>query len=306
MDNSYKTNIGSNIEDYEDLAVKKSQAAKRAAIGGAVLVGGAAVAGGVAYANSKPGDDVDETLTADNVTSGAEVDDGIEPVAETSHTSEQTVKYVYVEKEVEEQPQQSEDDNVTWDETENYYVGDEKVMSIEKGTVDGHNFSLVDLDGDDKADFLGVDFNDDGKFEANEIMQYTPSDNVRMGHETSHVTDKMYFTEAQTGVDQGETVINSEGEPIHNNFEDEKTGEAYHDDYAEDNDDYNPTADVDYGNSGEYYPEEPENNYYASLDNTYESQGNEEAVTSDDISGYEDSGDSSCDNMMMSGEEFLG
>ena len=35
-----------NVEDYEDKAIQKSNAAKRIAVGGAAFLGGAAVAGG--------------------------------------------------------------------------------------------------------------------------------------------------------------------------------------------------------------------------------------------------------------------
>lgn len=39
---------------------------------------------------------------------------------------------------------------------------------------------------------------------------------------------------------------------IHNNFEDEKTGEKYSGDFAEDNPDYNPRANVDYNDNEEH------------------------------------------------------
>ena len=43
-----------NVEDYEDKAIQKSNAAKRIAVGGAAFLGGAAVAGGAAYAAGQP------------------------------------------------------------------------------------------------------------------------------------------------------------------------------------------------------------------------------------------------------------
>jgi len=48
--NTNGTNPGMNVEDYEDKAIQKSNAAKRIAVGGAAFLGGAAVAGGAAYA----------------------------------------------------------------------------------------------------------------------------------------------------------------------------------------------------------------------------------------------------------------
>ena len=44
--NTNGTNPGMNVEDYEDKAIQKSNAAKRIAVGGAAFLGGAAVAGG--------------------------------------------------------------------------------------------------------------------------------------------------------------------------------------------------------------------------------------------------------------------
>ena len=44
--NTNGTNPGMNVEDYEDKAIQKSNAAKRIAVGGAAFLGGAAVGGG--------------------------------------------------------------------------------------------------------------------------------------------------------------------------------------------------------------------------------------------------------------------
>ena len=48
------------VEDYENMAVQKSNVAKRVAAGAAVFVGGAAVAGGAAYAANQNDNQADE------------------------------------------------------------------------------------------------------------------------------------------------------------------------------------------------------------------------------------------------------
>ena len=97
--------------------------------GAAVVVGGADVAGGAAYAATQPSEGEDGApLTAEDVVNGADVtsEHQAEPVVEQT-----TEKVVVVEKPVEkpsiEEPEKS---SVTWDETTNYYVGDDKGASV--------------------------------------------------------------------------------------------------------------------------------------------------------------------------------
>lgn len=314
--NTIKTNTGTNIDDYEDMAVQKSNVAKRVAAGAAVFVGGAAVAGGAAYAATQPSEGEDSVpLTAEDVVNGADVTSEYqaEPVVEQPTE-------IVVEKPVEkpsvEEPEKS---SVTWDETTNYYVGDDKVMSVEKGTVDGHKFSLMDIDGDGHADLLAVDVDNNGQFDDNEVVTYTEEDHIHMGHQTARVTEQHYNSvdditpnyDGQNYVAQNQT---HQEDAIHNNFEDEKTGESYHGDYAENNPDYNPNVDGDNGNDNylaenDSYEQNENDNYSAGMEDDsylaeaepYEQDDNVENYTAEADVDPNDSFDS-----MMNSEEFLG
>lgn len=260
------TNPGMSVEDYENMAVQKSNVAKRVAAGAAVFVGGAAVAGGAAYAANQNDNQTDETpLTEQDIVNGAGVGETYKQ--ETEETTQEHI--VYVEKP---QPQPQHNDNtsedetsITWDNTTDYYVDGEKQGSIEEGTIDGHKFALVDTTGDNHANYLAIDMNDNGQFEDDEIIAYTPEDHVHMGHDTAHTTEKhyesngeedVYYSEGSHGQNINDIAENNNGKSddmIHNNFEDEKTGEEYSGDYAENNPDYNPDADVDYSEHNDNY-----------------------------------------------------
>lgn len=341
------TNPGMSVEDYENMAVQKSNVAKRVAAGAAVFVGGAAVAGGAAYAANQNDNQTDETpLTEQDIVNGAGVGETYKQ--ETEETTQEHI--VYVEK-----PQPQHNDNtsedetsITWDNTTDYYVDGEKQGSIEEGTIDGHKFALVDTTGDNHANYLAIDMNDNGQFEDDEIIAYTPEDHVHMGHDTAHTTEKhyesngeeeVYYSEGSHGQNINDIAENNNGKSddmIHNNFEDEKTGEEYSGDYAENNPDYNPDADVDYSehndnylaendkydddeNDMEYtaglniddqddeklgYDIEVENNdnelAYGSVDDVVEDDGNDMA--------YEEPADEEPDSYdsMTGGDEFLG
>lgn len=259
-----------NVEDYEDKAIQKSNAAKRIAVGGAAFLGGAAVAGGAAYAAGQPeGQTADETLTTEDIIGGAEAGSEYKE-AETQETQEThtathttTEHVVIVEKPAaevyHEEAQAAEEPNVTWDETTNFYVGDTKIGSIEEGTINGHKFAIADGDGDGVADLLAVDSNGNNRFDQDEFMQLSESDNIHMGHETAQVTNERFTPQEINGYDEqhqaNENYIAQNQEPIYNNFEDEKTGEAYHGDFAENNPDYNPNGLVDGYNSNQYLAE---------------------------------------------------
>lgn len=318
MNTNEITNTGMNIEDYEDQAVKKSKLAKGIGIAAGAAVGGAAIAAGTTYAATTHDDNdtLNEALTADEIAMGAEVGEDIEPTPEP--TPEPTTQYVYVEKpapepEPEPEPAPEPEPEVVWDETTNYYVGDEKVMSVEKGTVDGHDFMLVDADADGHADVLAIDVNNNHQYEADEIIRYTPADHVHMGHETAHTIDNHYMPENVWETPNNDPYAYNGGEgneeTIHNNFEDEKTGEEYHGDFADNNPDYNPTADVDYGSNDQYLAENygydgDDQNYHAGIDT--DSYDEPTVEPSSDLMA--DSGEMPEDSYddMMDSEEFLG
>lgn len=310
--NTNGTNQGMNIEDYEDLAVRKSNVAKKVAIGAAGVAGAAALAGGSAYAasNMNNNDDViEDPLTTEDMTQGAEVGEEFQPVEEsTQETLQQTTQYVYVEKPAAPEPVQNDEPEVTWDESTQYKVNGETLMTVESGTVGGHKFTLMDADGDDHADVLAIDMNDNGKYEDSEIEYYSPKDHVHMGHETAHTREVNYGGIGGQGSETyREYAYNNNSakgrDVIHNNFEDEKTGEQYRGDYAENNPDYNPRANLDYGRNqylAENHEYDGEQEYHAGIedepliDPAYENYASNEEDTTD---GFD---------QMMDNDEFAG
>ncbi|MGM9869133.1 MAG: hypothetical protein ACI30R_05860 [Sodaliphilus sp.] len=313
--NNKDFNPAMNADDYENMAVQKSNNAKRLAAGGALFVGGAAAAGAAAYVATDneaaaAEEDANDALTADNIVDAGNVADNYQPHVET----ESSERMVYVEREApaeqshatEHQSESHDDANpqVTWDEkTVVYDVNGNVLGSEESGTVQGHKFSLIDSDGDDKADYLAIDVNDNGVYEADEIVKYDPSDNVLMGHETTHTKELHYDnlnTEDHNQIaqndDEKEPIHNNfddEKQPIHNNFEDEKTGESYRGDFADNNRDYNPNADVDYGkNSNEYLAdnhfEENDDQVYAGVSDEFYTEADTDINNDADLAYEED------------------
>jgi hypothetical protein len=285
--NTNGKNQGMNVDDYENMAVQKSNTAKRVAAGAALLVGGAAVAGGAAYATADHGDqpNPDEALTSEDIIDGANAGQGGE--VENSQSQQVTEKVVYVEKNVEPEPKPEPEQGptVTWDDKTVVYDEEGNVIaSSESGTVEGKNFTLMDLDGDDHADILAVDLDGNGQYDDNEITRLDVSDHVHMGHETAH-TKVIYNSSSmfdEPAEDPHYVAQNDQEQTIHNNFEDEKTGESYHDDYAENNPDYNPNADMnDYGDNNYL----AENEAYDASDESFSAEANTEYLAEND--GYD-------------------
>lgn len=326
--NTNGTNPGMNVDDYENIAVQKSNTAKRVAAGAALLVGGAAVAGGAAYAAGQPNVEPEDTLTAEDVVDGANAGQSFQPEEEPQQEVV-TERVVYVEKP---QPEETKEPTVTWDEKTVVYDEQGNVVgSVEKGTVDGKDFMLMDYDGDNHADVLAIDMDENGRFDDNEVVKYDPSDHVHMGHDTAHTREIHNGSQMPYDSEEPRYIAQNDDPTIHNNFEDEKTGERYHDDFAEDNPDYNPNADVnDYGENGRYlaendaYDAENDGYYDAEMSDglaeneAYEEERVEEYMAETDDEGSADDAmgdtadyvadsydDSSYDDM-VNGEEFLG
>lgn len=281
--NTNGTNPGMNVDDYENMAVQKSNTAKRVAAGAALLVGGAAVGGGAAYAASEhtaPNLD-EEVLTSDDVVDGANAGESFQDSNE-SHPDTVTERVVYVEKPAE-QVEEEKEPTVTWDEKTVVYDDEGKVVgSMESGTVNGKNFALVDLDGDDHADYLAIDMDGNNRFDDNEVVKYDVSDHVHMGHETAHTKEIHYNSPiGETPTEDPHYVAyHDEDHSIHNNFEDEKTGESYHDDFAENNPDYNPNADTNHYDEGNNYL--AENDSYDADNDSYSADIHEEYLAEAD------------------------
>lgn len=301
------TTTDMNIEDYEDQAIKKSKLAKGIGIAAAGAVGGAAIAAGTTYAATVEDTVLDEPLNAEELINGAEIGEEIEPITEPA--PQPTTQYVYVEKEVPE-PEPEKTTDVTWDETTNYYVNGERILSVEEGSIDGRDVMLIDEGADGVADYLAYDVNNNHVYEENEVIKLTPMDNIHMGNPTAHTTDNHYEA-AFFGEEKPEDYYADyvpEPHHIHNNFEDEKTGEEYYGDFAENNPDYNPNADMDYGNSNHYLAENYE---YDGEDSGYYQAGLDESAVEDNVAYQPDIADASeidedSFDSMINTEEFLG
>lgn len=289
--NTNGTNPGMNVDDYENMAVQKSNTAKRVAAGAALLAGGAVAGGGAAYAASEQQvPNPEEVLTSDDVVDGANAGKSYQETEEPN-TETVTERVVYVEKPVEHVEEEKEP-TVTWDEKTIVYDGDGNVTgSMESGTVNGNKFVLMDVDGDDHADVLAIDMDGNGRFDDNEVVKYDVSDHVHMGHETAHTREiHNNSTIGEEPSEDSHWIAYRDGEErpedrIHNNFEDEKTGESYHGDYAENNPDYNPNADVnDYGEGNNYLAE---NDAYDVEEDSYSAEVHEDYL--DEAEEYDDS-----------------
>lgn len=264
-----------NVDVYEDKAINRSKMARNVAIGAAV-VGGVGVAATAAAAtvaaNEDPAYDEileDDTLTVDDLTDGASIGEAPVQEVEVVHVSQSAPAPVHT---VEPTPVEPQDDNqITWDETQELYVDGQKVMSMESGTLNGQKFALMDADGDNIADAIGIDINHNGAIEENEIFETDPSDRLAMGNPTAHSKEIHMFSDsdnmmAYNSAEQQQFDDNA----IHNDFMDEKTGERYYGDYAENNPDYNPNAHyaagMDLSEEDSYYTESTVAEGYAEAD----------------------------------------
>lgn len=230
------------IEDLENEACKKSNAAKRVLAGAGLAAAGA----GAAFAATQyvPDAEPETILTADDlvdtVTDGVTENDMPEAAPEEAAPEEVHVYHHTVE----EKPAEPAEPDVDFNNTTAFHNQDgELIASVDEGTIDGTDFALYDVDGDGKADFMAYDANGNHTYERNEII------NVENEHIYMQDTDEGLHVMVNTG-DETEWIVDPDPmeddiiEDIHNDFTDEKTGEVYSDDLAEDNSDYRNDDDM--------------------------------------------------------------
>lgn len=262
------TNEDYQLEELENAAVNKSNNAKRiAAAAGLLATGGAA---GYAATNipTSGTEEPIETLTEEDLESVA--DTGANQVQEPE-VKPQPVQPQPATPAQPTPPAQDEVD-VSFDKTTHYYdENNNLVMTTEEGTVNGQQFKLVDVDGDMRADILAYDADGNGVINEDEIVELSGKDQIAMGHATAQHDDQFFAIhepEPEPYIEPYD--INQEKDyadnTIHNDFEDEKTGETYSHDYAENNEDYN-NGEVDH-----YSAESSNDSDYA-----YEDEGKEES-----------------------------
>lgn len=242
------TNEDYQLEELENAAVNKSGNAKRiAAAAGLFATGGAA---GFAATQIPTGEEeVPDPLLTEDIDEGANagVDQVEEPKTQAPAPKTETPPVDEPKEEPEPEPE------VTFDKTTHYYDENHNlVASAEEGTIDGKDFALYDFNGDMRADALAYDENGNGVYEDHEFLALEGRDQIVMGHEATTHDDVFLASNEPEPIepidpydpwqdiddDKDDWANNNNNDDIHNDFEDEKTGEDYSHDYADNNGDY--------------------------------------------------------------------
>lgn len=242
------------LEELENAAVNKSNNAKRmAAAAGLLAAGGTA---GYAASNISTGsvEETEDILSEEDLESGAKTETN---QVQGPESKEQTPPQTPHDSEVNGTTQ--EEVNIDYDKTTHYYDEDHNlVMTTEEGTIDGKDFLLVDYDNDSEADIIAYDENGNGTYEQNEVHALGDNEHIAMGndatqHEDVFLANQDPDPEPIESYDIDDEKDLADDNTIQNDFEDEKTGESYSHDYAENNEDYN--------NGDEPYSAEPSDDY---------------------------------------------
>lgn len=293
------TNEDYQLEELENAAVKKSNNAKRVAAATGLLAAGGAAGYAATQIPLGSDEEMEDPLTEEDLEGVA--DTGANQVQEPETVSQSVQPAPQYAAPSQSESQTEAEADVSFDKTVHYYdENNNLIMTSEEGTIDGRQFKLIDVDGDMRADVLGYDADGNGVINENEVVYLSGKDQIAMGHSTSGHEDVFVDTH-----NEHEPVVESEPFPydidnekdladnnIHNDFEDEKTGESYSHDYAEDNEDYNNNGDVQSYNAGSDYAcnEEDEN---VKDDSDYEYDSFAENDSSED--SFDDLGSDSID-----------
>lgn len=231
------------LEEMENAAVERNKNLKRAGIVGASVLG---AGGTVMYGAEKIHESMAETPTTEDEIDSNEVlaganagatelqEETVQPVAQPQAQNVHVYHHIVEEEIVQENtPEVSvEESSLVFDEEGNI------ISQFDAGTIDGKAFVVVDEDLNGSGDLVAIDANNNGVFEENEISRLDNS-TYQMGH--GKTANLYIMTEEGQMVniapDNGAYPHDSLAD-IHNDFEDEKTGESYHDDLAENNPDY--------------------------------------------------------------------
>ena len=235
------------IEEMENSAMQKKDMAKKVGLAaGAAVLGGGAVFGANAIINNDNGDE--DLLEADDL---ADLADQTEEEQPAEQPAEQPVQEtVVVERpvvihEVHEVPAPEPEPDVTFQNREVIIDEDGNVLaSKENGTVMGHDFSLYDLDGDNTADYLWIDQNNDHEIQQNEVTNIE-SENIAMGN--APITNDNDITVVNYDYDQNEAGVtdipnHTDIEDIANDFNEDEDFED--NSIAQNNQDYRNHEDV--------------------------------------------------------------
>ena len=244
------------LEEMENSAVNKSAMAKRIAAGAGLLAAGAGTAYGAEQLMGDDGNNVvAESTQQPDLTSGAAagtVGEGVteqpqsQPEPQTVHTEQDVHVYHHYVDDTQPNPQPNPQPKMEYEETIHYYDDEGNlVRAMDMGTYAGKQFAIQDGDGDGHGDFLWYDVNGDGKVDENEVTNISGSNytigthggtqhyvNINTGEEIDYVPTPEHNPHGDSLAD------------IHNDFDDEKSGEEYRDDLAQNNQDYRNHEDV--------------------------------------------------------------
>lgn len=266
MNNDYQ------LEDAEDAAVNKSKNLKRGLAAGAAILG---VGGVSAYGATVLNDANAEGTDAEPITE-EEFQATVETIAEAA-TEEDTpeapqggtheVHPIPVQPETE--PELVVDESsIVYDEDGNI------VVTYDHGSYDGNEVLILDTDGNGKGDLVAYDENGNGVFEDHEIREMD-NETYELGNGKEVAiyqqdSDGDFFEVHRAENNQFRSLVGEEGlahnvEPNdvwpENDFDlNDKTGEVYGDDLAQNNPDYDNQGGEQYADAGEYY-EEPDYGY---------------------------------------------
>lgn len=245
-----------NYEDYqldemENSAVEKSKNLKRGLIAGGAILG---VGAGAAFAadqiiNNTEDSDISE-LSSEDLLAGANA--GVEEANQEEPKAEQPAAPAPA-------PTPAPEPEPVVDIDETVVVYDEYgnvIEAYDAGTVDGNNFVIYDTDGNGRGDLMAYDENGNGIYEANEIYMLDNKSYELGQGETGKLVVEDGFGHREVVLQinpdgtrmvpedriwaniDGPEPRNNDISDITNDFEDEKTGEEYHDDLADNNPDY--------------------------------------------------------------------
>lgn len=245
------------IDEMENSAVEKSKNLKRGIVAGAAALGAGGTAAFAASAHTDNIDDTETEITSEDLLAGlnAAVE---EPTVEEPTAAAPQPQVVHNEVHIhqpepqptqptqgpEQQPQLDVEQSTVFYDSEGNLVG-----IIDEGEVGGMKFMAIDSDQNGKADIVAIDENLNGQFDDDEFYQ---ADNKTM----DVLQGRQLVGVVRT--DDGELIkIMDEPNPyapqyaynpqhgaddidgIRNDFLDERTGEVYRGDLAENNMDYN-------------------------------------------------------------------
>lgn len=269
------------LEEMENSAVNNSNKYKRAAAVGGIGLG-LGITGAMA-ADKMTADDVvadSDALDSESLLAGAEAGAIDETVTEQedAEVAEQAAEpqevHVYHHVEVSESAAAPEPEISIDESTVIYDEAGNQVAAVDKGTYNGRDFFVLDDDGDGYGDQMAFDANGNKQIDEGEVIDLDSGSYV-MGQGKEHTAYVVGSDDVNPGVG------NDPIADIHNDFVDEKTGEVYSDDLAENNPDYS-------NDEGDQYYAGIENDFRAEDSLADEKYGDEMGESDYDYTPEED------------------